>query len=177
MTLSRRDFVAAASAVSLTGLFGIREVEADQKTRKRTLPGIRISSYSLHTRAHRRTNGAFTGPFQFLTYCAARVAGAIPPGLGKRDDAYAKKLRERAEQSGMFIEASIRLPRNQDDVSRFDAEVRFAKTCGVTIVRTVMLGGRRYETFKSLAEFQRFRKQSLMRLQLAEPIAARHKTV
>jgi 3-oxoisoapionate decarboxylase len=177
MAISRRNFVAAASAASLTGLFGIREVEADQKTRKRPRLGIGSSSYSLHNRANRRKNGMFTDPLQFLNYCKSRDAGGIQTGLGKRGNAYAKKFRGRAEQSGMFIEASIGLPRNQGDVSRFDAEVRFAKTCGVTIVRTVMLGGRRYETFKSLAEFQRFRKQSLMRLQLAEPVAARHKIV
>ena len=69
MTLSRRDFVAAASATSLSGLLGFGEAEASQETRKRTRLGIGSSSYSLRNRVQRRKNGSFTDPLTFLNYC------------------------------------------------------------------------------------------------------------
>lgn len=142
MTLSRRDFVAAASATSLSGLLGFGEAEASQETRKRTRLGIGNSSYSLRNRVQRRKNGSFTDPLTFLNYCKTRHAGGIQIGLGKRDEAYAKRLRERAEKSGMFIEASIRLPRDRGDVDRFESEVRFAKKCGVGVVQALSSFGR-----------------------------------
>ena len=49
----------------------------------------------------------------------------------------------------MYLEGQIILPRTEADVERFDAELAAAKEVGVTILRTVMLGGRRYENFNS----------------------------
>jgi sugar phosphate isomerase/epimerase len=43
------------------------------------------------------------------------------------------------------------------------------------VVRTVMLGGRRYETFKKAEEFPAFKERSWQALQMAEPIVARLK--
>src|SRR5213076_65447 len=42
------------------------------------------------------------------------------------------------------------------------------------VVRTAMLGGRRYETFDSAEAFRQFAKQSWKSLTLAEPVARRH---
>ena len=66
------------------------------------------------------------------------------------------------------------LPRDQADVARFDAEIRTAKRAGADIVRTVMLSGRRYESFASMAAFRRFAESSFHSLTLAAPVAARH---
>ena len=38
----------------------------------------------------------------------------------------------------------------------------------------MLLGGRRYETFKTLAEFRAFKEQAWRRLTIVEPIVARH---
>jgi sugar phosphate isomerase/epimerase len=110
----------------------------------------------------------------FLEFCHARGAGAIQTPLGIRDAAYAAKLRARAEEFGMFVEGSSSTPRDEADVERFESEVLTAKRSGATVIRTVMLSGRRYETFKTLAEYREFKAQSWKRLQLAEPVLAKH---
>ncbi len=59
-------------------------------------------------------------------------------------------------------------------LDRFEAEVRTAKEAGATILRTVTLSGRRYETFDSAANFRRFADMALHRLKLAATVVDRH---
>jgi sugar phosphate isomerase/epimerase len=73
----------------------------------------------------------------------------------------------------MDLEGIVRLPRDGDDTARFAAELRSARRAGAKVVRTVMLSGRRYETFKTLAAFRQFAEASFRSLALAAPIAAR----
>src|SRR5207247_11204494 len=56
------------------------------------------------------------------------------------------------------------------DIPRLEWEVRSAKAAGATVLRTAMLGGRRYEAFESLEAFHQFRDQSRQSLKLVEPI-------
>jgi sugar phosphate isomerase/epimerase len=74
----------------------------------------------------------------------------------------------------MYLEGIVTLPRDDSDLARFEAEIRTAKIAGCEVVRTVMLSGRRYETFKSLDAFRRFGESSFHSLKLAGPVAARH---
>jgi sugar phosphate isomerase/epimerase len=50
-----------------------------------------------------------------------------------------------------------------------------AKEAGADVLRTVCLSGRRYENFKSWTDFENFRKQSILSLQLVEPMIRKHK--
>lgn len=125
----------------------------------------------IHSYAYRRAADAasrFGEPLAFLDYCHEIGAGGLQTGIGTRDAAYAKKLRERAEAHGMYLEASVSLPKDRADVERFAAEIQTAKACGITVVRTAMLSGRRYETFDSLDAFRRFAEQSWQSLMLAK---------
>ena len=83
-------------------------------------------------------------------------------------------LRERAAAASMYLEGIVSLPRDQADVERFEAEIRTAKRAGAQVVRTVMLSGRRYETFATIAAFRRFAESSTHSLKLAAPVVARH---
>lgn len=74
----------------------------------------------------------------------------------------------------MYLEGIIALPRDEADVDRFEAEARTARGAGATIVRTVMLSGRRYETFSTADGFRRFAASSARSLQLAAPVVARN---
>ena len=74
----------------------------------------------------------------------------------------------------MYLEGIIALPRDEADRDRFEAEVRTAAWAGATIVRTVMLSGRRYETFSTADAFRRFAASSSHSLELAAPVVARH---
>jgi sugar phosphate isomerase/epimerase len=77
------------------------------------------------------------------------------------------KVRDRANSLGMWVEAIIPL-------SSFEKGVQNAKTMGATCVR-VNAGGRRYEDFSTLADFENFKIKSLAAIALAVPIAEKYK--
>jgi sugar phosphate isomerase/epimerase len=95
--------------------------------------------------------------------------------LGVRDEAYTRMLREEAEQSGMFVEGIVSPPNGPPDLERFDAQLATAQRAGAGVVRTVILPGRRYEFFESAAQFREFAERGRRTLELAEPVAAKHR--
>jgi sugar phosphate isomerase/epimerase len=163
MRPTRREFLAACAAAAPMLM------AADKAAR--TGLGIVIHSYG---QRHADKQSHFDDPLTFLDYCHALGAGGVQTALGNRDEAYAAKLRARAEEHGMWLEASVRLPRDGGDVERFAAEVRTAKACGASVVRTVLIEGRRYEIFDSAAAFRRASEQARQALLLAKPIVERH---
>ena len=171
--MDRRTFLAGTSAALATG------VTAKRFSFARKL-GVSTASFAIRNRFSRTAKPpegvqAFTGPVDFLEHChrlqtvgvQISVRNWAVGGLGK-------KLRAKAEALGMYLEGQISLPRTEADVERFDAELAAAKEVGVTILRTVMLGGRRYENFNSAADWAAFGKSSWQRLTWAEPIAKKH---
>jgi len=73
----------------------------------------------------------------------------------------------------MYLEGIVRLPRDKSDADRFRRELEAAKALGVTVLRTVCLNTRRYETFATAEAFRDFARQARASLRLAEPLAAR----
>jgi sugar phosphate isomerase/epimerase len=92
-----------------------------------------------------------------------------------RDGDYTTKLRKRAERFGMFIEGICSLPQRKSDVGRFQSELQTAVRAGVRVVRVVIIPGRRYERFTSHEEFRKFAELGTKSLELAEPVAAKHR--
>lgn len=137
--------------------------------------GFVIHSFAVRTAGDRQRPPAerFADPDRFLDYARREGACGVQVGLGVRDRAEAESLRGRAEAANMYLEGIVGLPREHADLDRFAAEIRTAKHAGCAVVRTVMLSGRRYETFKSLAEFRKFAESSNHSLDLAAPIVAR----
>lgn len=167
MKPSRREMLAALAVARV----GLQTLAAEPRTR------LGVASYSFHLRlaAERAAKEPGLGdPFTFLEHCRQLGAGGIQTGLGTRDAAYSGKLRKQAEAWGMFVEGSIRLPQDRADVDRFAAEVHTAKEAGATVLRTVLLSGRRYETFDSAEAFRQWEKRAWQSLTLAEPILAKH---
>jgi sugar phosphate isomerase/epimerase len=72
----------------------------------------------------------------------------------------------------MYIEVMAELPK-QDDTSAFESTLRAAKAAGALCVRCAALGGRRYENFSSLPDWQSFVTQSLAAIDRALAVAAR----
>ena len=95
--------------------------------------------------------------------------------LGVRDEAYCSALRRWAETHEMYIEGSSSLADSRFDAERFEKEVLTAKAAGATVVRTVVLPGRRYEQFNSAEEFARSSQRAAEKLRQVEPIMARHR--
>jgi sugar phosphate isomerase/epimerase len=164
MNITRRDILRTLALVPLVPL----EIHAAE--------GIPPDSLGLviHSFAVRGRDRSFADPLRFLDYCRGLGVGAVQVGIGIRDDAYSDELNHRAVAAGIALEGIISLPRDEEDLGRFEAEIRTARRAGATILRSVALTGRRYETFNSEVVFRRFREQSRHRLELSAPIAARH---
>jgi hypothetical protein len=121
-----------------------------------------------------QSKSPFHDPLTFLEYAHSIGAGGVQVGIGARDADYTRKLRERTEALGVYLEGQTSLPRDEGDVARFETEVRVTKDSGATVMRTAMLSGRRYETFDSAEAFRQFAARSWKSLTLAEPVVKKH---
>lgn len=108
--------------------------------------------------------------YEFLEKCHALGAGGMQASL----NGDLTKLRSRAEELGMYIEGMVSVPRTGDLVA-FERGLIDAKAAGANVVRAAMLSGRRYETFKTLADWKAWVEQSRAALEQAVPIVEKHK--
>lgn len=168
--ISRRQVVQQLTAGGI--LLGVNDPSFCAQPMKKSELGIAISSYGIHSRLQRREG--FRDPIRFVNFCHERGVAGVQLPLGNRDKEYTHQLRKLIQKHGIFLEGSISTPRTKADVAGFEAEVKSAKESGAVVLRSVMLSGRRYETFKTAKDFLDFRKQSILRLQLAEPIVRKH---
>jgi sugar phosphate isomerase/epimerase len=136
--------------------------------------GVVIHSYGIRNRPSADKERRFDDPYTFLDYCRSIGAGGVQTALGVRDDAYAGRLRDLMAAHKLYLEGSIPLPRDQDDVERFTAEVRTAKRCGAAVFRTVLTSGRRYEVFDSADAFRQFVERGKQALARARPVVEKH---
>jgi len=113
-------------------------------------------------------------PLTFLRHCRDIGAGGMQASLGVLDAARIGALRDFAAEHRLFIDGIVQPPKDDADVSRFEAEIRAAAAVGVQAVRTVIMPGRRYEQFKSLAEFREFETRGRRMLERAAPIVTKH---
>jgi sugar phosphate isomerase/epimerase len=167
MNLSRRTFLGALAAHVSAGL----ALAGEKKEGKGPPLGVASSSYGIRMRAERHLRD----PLAFLKFCRERGAGGVQLSVGMREKKELGEVRRYLESSGMFLEGSLRCPREKGDVARFAAEVHAGKEAGARVLRTVMLGSRRYETFRTLGEYRDFKARSERSLKLAEPVVAREK--
>jgi len=167
--MNRREMLGALAAG------GFAPWVARAAERPRTKLGLCIESSRARAKMQKPAGKpvSFFDPLNYLEYCHSLGAGGIQVPLRKQDDAYCSRLRQKAQEYGMFIEAMGSLPRDQADVERFEAEVRTAKNAGVNVIRVVLVAGRRYEGYDSPEQFRTAINQALQSVQLAEPVAAR----
>jgi sugar phosphate isomerase/epimerase len=132
--------------------------------------GAVIHSFPIQSR-----DKGLSDPLKFLDFCRERGFDGIQIEQGKQSAEQVKALRAAAEKHGMYVEGSIRPPKDKADVERFEKEIAVSRECGATVVRTVMMGGRRYETLHSAKEYAAFAEQALASLRLAEPVLAKQK--
>ena len=101
-------------------------------------------------------------------------AGSLQIGMEGWSSDMAGQVRATTESYGMKFEASIDLPRSEGDAPRFEKEIRLGKEAGAVVFRSWM-GGRRYEQFSTLQEFKDYKDSVWRSMQLAEPVARRHR--
>ncbi|QHT70252.1 sugar phosphate isomerase/epimerase [Rhodocytophaga rosea] len=139
--------------------------------------GVVVHSYASrwNSKTPSQAYPAFTNAIDLLEHCHQIGAGGIQVVVKDWSADFVKKVRTRREKLGLYMEGSIGLPKKAEDVATFEKEVANAREAGAQILRTVSLGGRRYETFKSQQEFEAFQKSALLALQLSEPVLKKHK--
>jgi len=174
--MNRRDLLRSIAGGAAAGLLTrtMRALAAEVVAPSRL--GVGIHSFAVRQKNDKPDGQQprFADPLNYLEHCHRFGAGGIQIGLGARDESYATALRRKAEIYGMFVEGSSSAPRDGADADRFAAELRTAAAAGAKVVRIVMLGGRRYETFETAAAFREFADKAWKSMQLAAPLAAKH---
>lgn len=169
----RRDFLKKTGLVTAAMAFPF---SALPESLKGVPMGVVVHSYGIRygSKVESKKYPGFQNALDLMRHCHSIGAGGIQATVGGWAEDFAKKVRDEREKLGMYLEGSIAMPKNADDVSRFEKEVLMAKEAGVSILRTVCLSGRRYENFKTKAEWEIFRQNSHDSILLAESIARKH---
>ncbi len=170
--MDRRSFLYGASVSAMA--FSMPDMP---ELFKSTNMGVVVHSYWARwgSKVPSQNYPGFTNAIDMIDHCQRIGAGGVQVGVKDWSSDFAKKVRDKREKAGLYLEGSIGLPKTAADVATFEQEVKSAKEAGATVLRTVCSGGRRYETFKTNADFQAFRKNSIASLQLAEPVLRKHK--
>jgi sugar phosphate isomerase/epimerase len=170
---SRREFLKKSSLAAAAMAFPF---SALPESLKGVPMGVVIHSYSRYgSRVESQKYPGFKDAIDLMRHCHSIGAGGIQTTVGGWATDFVKKVRDEREKLGMYLEGSIGLPKTPEDVERFETELLAAKEAGAEILRTACLSGRRYETFKTEADWLTFRENSLKSMRLAEPIMRKHK--
>jgi sugar phosphate isomerase/epimerase len=170
--MTRRDFLIGVAGALATGRTLLGAAKAG---------GARLGlcSFSCHQQwkavQNKEPGVQFQDALSFYRYGRSLGADGVQTSLRSRDPMVARSIREAIEHDGGYYEAELRLPKTEADVEEFAEEVKLAKAAGATVGRSVCMGGRRYEVFKTRDEFDAFAAQSRKSLQLAEPIVRRER--
>lgn len=170
-TMTRRSALGAIAAATIGSVVGSKE------TQHRSRLGLVAFNCAIRRKwlRQRDPQSDLFEPLTFLKHCRDVGAGGMQVSLGVLDAARVKGLREFAGEHKLFIDGIANPPKDDGDLARFEAEIRSAAEVGVQAVRTVVMPGRRYEQFKSLAEVREAEAKALRMLELAVPIVTKHR--
>ncbi len=163
--MNRRDFLRTSTAASF--LFPLM---ADNYPESKL--GIATTSYMGVLRPK--------DTYEFLEHCHALGAAGIQAGVhgdmaGEATErAEIHKIRARAEQLGMFIEAMLPMPKGSD-TSAFERSLKDAQEVGAVALRAACLGSRRYETYSTLADWKQHVADSYASVAAAVPLLEKYK--
>ena len=170
--MERRDFIKSATvaALAMPEIIHAKPMLANKM-------GLVVHSYAARfgSKVASQKYPGFNNGIDLLEHCHQIGAGGVQVVIKDWSSDFAKKVRDKHENFGMYLEGSIQLPKTVEAVASFENDVKAAKESGASIIRTVSLGGRRYEVFHKNGEFQEFQKKAIDSLKLAEPILRKHK--
>jgi 3-oxoisoapionate decarboxylase len=175
--ISRRQFFATAAAALATTSMASTPLMAHAPTPARHPMGVAQATFAIRWKSetHSVAYPGFQSALDVLDHCVRLGAGGAQVGVGDWPADFAGRVRVRRERLGLYLEGQIRLPREAGEVDRFDRDVAAAKEAGATLLRTACLGGRRYEDFESLADFEAFKRNAWQSLEWAETVLRRHR--
>lgn len=173
LTLTRREVLAGMIAATTS----LPSVTLATEQRRETGLGLVIYDCAIRRKWMQQRDPKFDlfEPLAFLRHCQSIGAGGMQASLGVLDAACVKALRDFAGEHKLFIDGIVNPPKDDGDLARFEAEIRSAAEVGVQAVRTVVMPGRRYEQFKSLAEVRAAEAKAVKMLELAAPIVTKHR--
>jgi sugar phosphate isomerase/epimerase len=116
----------------------------------------------------------FTDTLSFARYVRELGAEGVQAPLRSQSAKVAKQIRAFTEETHGYYEGELRLPRNDADLADFETDVQLTREAGASVARAVFTNGRRYEAFKTLADFCAFEAQAEKTLALIEPVLRKH---
>lgn len=168
---TRREFLASGAAAGLLGLIG-KDALAQALPPKSPM-GIGSASLGGYNATLGKTNGGSL--IAMIDYVRSLGGG----GLQASASGDLNAVRKRLEELGMFFEGNARLPATLDeDTAAFEKSLLDTKAVGGTVARSVSRSpagssGRRYESFKSYADFKAWQDQANAIVLKCLPIAER----
>ena len=174
MTVSRRS---AMQLIAATTAVGMRAAAAANLDRPVTSMGLCQYCGRFARQAARNRDQTFElyAAENFFQYAKQFGAGGYQVELGVLPPKKAESLGEQARTAGMYIEGIVRAPKTTADLERFAAEMQSAALVGAKVVRSTIFSGRRYEVFDSMEDYRRMDAQAWRCLELAAPIAEKHR--
>jgi len=170
---TRREFLQSGAAAGIVGWFG--EAALAQPLPPLSPIGIASSAMGNHMDGMGVAAPLRADSMAYIDYCRSLGAG----GLQFSPVGDLKKLRARMEHLGMWFEGNGRAPGSlAESTDEFEKSLRDTKAMGGSVVRYVSrrpvdTSGRRYESFKSLAEFNAWRDDANAIVLKCLPIAER----
>lgn len=139
--------------------------------------GLVVHSYSARygSKTESKKYPAFNNAVDLIEHCHSIGSAGVQVVVKDWAIDFSKKVRDLREKYDMYLEGSIQLPKTKEDIATFEKDIKSAKEAGASIIRTVSLGGRRYEVFHKNGEYQAFQKKAIEAIKLAEPILQKHK--
>jgi sugar phosphate isomerase/epimerase len=110
---------------------------------------------------------------EFMERAHSVGAGGVQATLASFEPDYLKKVRQKTEELGLYLEVLTPMP--GPDTTQFEKTVQAAKEAGAECIRSACLAGRRYETFNSLEQWKAFVADSMLKFERAATIANKHK--
>ena len=168
---TRREFLSRGAAAGLIGLMG-KDALAQALPPKSPM-GIGSASLNGYNAVLGKANG--NDPVAMVEYVRSLGGGGIQ--MSASGDI--ARLRRRLDELGMFFEGNARLPATLDeDTAAFEKSLLDTKAAGGTIARSVSRppansSGRRYESFKSYADFKAWQETANAIVLKCLPIAER----
>jgi sugar phosphate isomerase/epimerase len=167
---TRREFL-GGGAVALAGLMGTQALA--QALPPKSPMGIGSASLNAYNAVVGSKNG--NDPVALVEYVRSLGGG----GVQMTASGDLNRLRRRLEELDMFFEGNARLPSTMaEDTAAFEKSLLDTKAAGGAVARTVSRApqgssGRRYEFFKSYADFKAWEEQANAIVLKCLPIAER----
>lgn len=161
--MTRRQLLAAAAAVPAVISSKLQGAETNLSL------GGAPTGFGLHLRAAR----AAGEPADLVDLCHFLGLGGVESRLPPDAD-QVKTLQQKVEGYNMRLILDTPLPRDQNDVERFDASVKTARDAGAYSLHAAMTQ-RRYEQFDSFAAFKAKFEQCRKQVELAEPVLRKYR--